>query len=180
MKRQFAGRHGIIKPCAIFGESPGESIIINNLAYLLRTFPVMPIVGDGKYPLHPVHVKDMARLCVEAGLDERGDGEYDWDAVNPEKTTYLELLTTLRDAIGARTVFMTGMPRELAYQLTRPLNWWQQDILIDKTDIDLMTHHITCSHKEPLGTIKFSEWAKENDDQLGQEYLNSMQQYYKK
>lgn len=85
VKEQFKERHGIIKPCAIFGETPAESILMNNLAYLIRTFPVFAVVGDGKYPLHPVHVEDMARLCIEAGLDEHGLKEYDWDAANPEK-----------------------------------------------------------------------------------------------
>lgn len=56
VKRVFPGKHGIVKPCTIFGDTPNESIVINNIAYLLRTFPVFAIVGDGKYPLHPVHV----------------------------------------------------------------------------------------------------------------------------
>jgi hypothetical protein len=34
----------------------------------------------------------MARLIIESGLDEHGLKEYDWDAVNPEKTSYIELL----------------------------------------------------------------------------------------
>jgi len=139
----------------------------------------MAIVGDGKYPLHPVHVADMARLCIESGLDEHREGEYDWDAVNPEKTSYIDLLTTIRDAVGAKTRFIKHIPREIAYQCTKPINWWQDDILIDKTDIDLMTHKITCSHKEPLGKIKLSEWAARHGDALGREYINSMKQYYK-
>ena len=28
--------YGIVKPCTIYGDKPEESIIINNLAYLLR------------------------------------------------------------------------------------------------------------------------------------------------
>ena len=86
------GRFSVIKPCAVFGSTPQESILINNLAFLLRTFPVFAVVGDGKYPFHPVHVEDMARLIIESGLDEHGLKEYDWDAVNPEKTSYIELL----------------------------------------------------------------------------------------
>ena len=104
-----------MKPCTIFGDTPDESIIINNIAYLLRTFPVLAIVGDGKYPLHPVHVEDMARLCIESGLDDLGEGEYDWDACNPETTNYIELLETTRDIIGAKTIFVKHVPKEVAY-----------------------------------------------------------------
>jgi len=85
VKEQFKNKYGVVKPCTIFGDSANESIVINNLAYLMRTFPFMAIVGDGKYPYHPVHVRDMARLCLDAGLDTHGEGEYDYDAVNPEK-----------------------------------------------------------------------------------------------
>ena len=104
-----------MKPCTIFGDTPDESIIINNIAYLLKTFPVLAIVGDGKYPLHPVHVEDMARLCIESGLDDHGEGEYDWDACNPETTNYIELLETTRDIIGAKTIFVKHVPKEVAY-----------------------------------------------------------------
>ena len=178
VKQEFAGRFGVVKPCTIFGDTPDESIIINNIAYLLKTFPVLAIVGDGKYPLHPVHVEDMARLCIESGLDDHGEGEYDWDACNPETTNYIELLETTRDIIGAKTIFVKHVPKEVAYQCTKPINWWFKDILIDRTDIDLMTHHITCTHKEPLGKIKYSEWLERNKNELGNVYNNSLSRYY--
>jgi len=179
VKDRFAGRFGVVKPCAIFGATPRESILVNNLAYLMRTFPVLAVVGDGRYPLHPVHVEDVARLVVESGLDEHGLKEYDWDAVNPEKTDYIDLLETLRGAIGARTVFVKGVPESLAYWATKPINWWHDDILIDRTDINLMTEHITKSDKEALGRIRLSDWANENGNELGRVYINSMAQYYR-
>ena len=106
----------------------------------------MAIVGDGSYQFHPVHVEDMARLCIESGLDDLGEGEYDWDAVNPEKGSYIDFLKTTRDIIGAKTVFVKHVPADVAYYCTKPINWWFKDILIDRGDIDLMTNHITCSH----------------------------------
>ena len=178
VKEQFPGSYGIVKPCTIFGDTPEESIVINNIAYLLRTFPVMAIVGDGKYPLHPVHVRDMARLCIEAGIDEHGEGEYDLDAVNPEKTNFIDLLRITRDTLGTNCWLQTGVPLDLAFWCTKPLNWYHKDILIDKTDIDLMTNHITCSHKEPLGRIRYSDWIRENKDTLGRKYISSLQRYY--
>jgi len=38
VKDVFKGRHGVVKPCGIFGDTPNESILCNNIAYLLRTF----------------------------------------------------------------------------------------------------------------------------------------------
>ena len=41
--------YGIAKPCVIYGDNPEESILINNLAYLLRKFPVFLIPEKGEY-----------------------------------------------------------------------------------------------------------------------------------
>merc|ERR1712086_405050 len=100
----------------------------------------------------------MARLIIESGLDEHGLKEYDWDAVNPEKTSYIDLLEMLKGAVGANTLILKGIPESLAYLATKPINYWQNDILIDRTDINLMTEHITMSNKEPLGRIRLSDW----------------------
>ena len=37
-----------MKPCAIFGDTPEESILMNNLAFVLRKIPVfaVPLKGD--------------------------------------------------------------------------------------------------------------------------------------
>ena len=167
-----------MKPCTIFGDTAEESIVINNLAYLLRTFPVLAIVGDGQYPYHPVHVRDMARLCIECGIDEAGLKEYDVDAVSPDKMSYLELLTKTRDIIGTRCHLQTGVPRDLAFVCTKPLNWYHRDILIDKTDLDLLTEGITASHKPPTGLFSYTDWVEQNKDQLGRRYISSLHRYY--
>ena len=178
VKHQFKGNFGIIKPCAIFGDTPSESIVINNLAYLLRTFPMMPIVGDGRYPFHPVHVRDIARLCIEAGFDDHGLKEYDWDAVNPEKLDFIDLLTITKDIIGSNCYLQTNVPKELAFLCTKPINWLFKDILIDKTDLDLLTLRLTCSDKNPLGKIPYSDWIHKNRYELGKNYVNTIQRYY--
>jgi len=180
VKEQFKNKHGIIKPCTIFGDTAQESIVINNICYLLRTFPVMAIVGDGKYPYHPVHVRDMARLCIEAGLDDHGEGEYDWDAVLPDKMDYIDLLNVTKEILGINCYLQKNVPLDLAFACTKPMNWYHNDILIDKTDVELLTHHITASNKESLGRIKYTDWLRENKDTVGQKYISSLQRYYKK
>ena len=63
--------YGIVKPCAIFGDTPQESIVINNICYFMRTFPIFPVTGDASsYHLQPVHVRDLSELMVDAALDE--------------------------------------------------------------------------------------------------------------
>ena len=40
--------HTILRPAVIFGK---EDILINNIAFFLRYFPIFPIPGNGKYKL---------------------------------------------------------------------------------------------------------------------------------
>jgi hypothetical protein len=39
--------YGFAKPCVIYGSTPSESILINNMAYLIRTFPIILIPASG-------------------------------------------------------------------------------------------------------------------------------------
>jgi hypothetical protein len=121
----------------------------------------------------------MARLCIEAGFDENGHRECDYDAVNPEKTDYITLLRTIRNAIGARCLILPNIPESLVYQLSRPLSWWHDDILVDRTDLKLMLDGITSSDHPPLGRIALSTWVKEHRDTLGRQYISSLKRYYK-
>lgn len=41
--------YGIAKPCVIYGDTPQESILINNLAYLLRRLPIFLIPEKGDF-----------------------------------------------------------------------------------------------------------------------------------
>lgn len=76
----------------------------------MRRLKVMAVVGDGQYPLHPVHVEDMARLCVEAGFDLYNQGEYDWDACNPELTSYVEMLEMMKREMGISCLIVKHVP----------------------------------------------------------------------
>ena len=64
---------------------PGSSaasreILANNIAWILRRMPLFAIPGDGRYPVQPVHIDDLARICVEAA---DADGDVIVDAAGP-------------------------------------------------------------------------------------------------
>lgn len=54
--------YSIVRPTVIFGR---EDILINNIAWFLRKFPLFGIPGDGKYRARPIFVEDMAALLVD-------------------------------------------------------------------------------------------------------------------
>ncbi len=56
--------YAIVRPTWIFG---GErEILANNIAWILRRMPLFAIPGDGRYPVQPVHIDDLARICLDA------------------------------------------------------------------------------------------------------------------
>ena len=56
--------HAIVRPTLVFG---AEDVLLNNMAWAIRRFPVFPIVGSGDYLVRPVYVDDLAALAVAAG-----------------------------------------------------------------------------------------------------------------
>jgi NADH dehydrogenase len=53
----------IFRPSLIFGP---DDLFVNMLAGLIKTLPVVPVMGDGRYRLQPVSVIDVARSFVQA------------------------------------------------------------------------------------------------------------------
>src|SRR5207302_939707 len=76
----------IVRPTVVFGDG---DILMNNIAWLLRRFPVFAVPGDGRYRVRPVAVRDVARLAVEAG---EADDKRVEDAVGPDTYTFEEMV----------------------------------------------------------------------------------------
>ena len=56
--------YAIIRPTLVFGAG---DLLLNNMAWALRRFPVFPVCGNGDYPVQPVYGEDVAVQAVEAG-----------------------------------------------------------------------------------------------------------------
>ena len=65
--------YSVLRPAVLFGERPGEDILINNMAWVLRNFPVVGIPENGEYRLQPIHVEDLAALAVREAMAEGGE-----------------------------------------------------------------------------------------------------------
>src|SRR6266581_1424738 len=87
----------ILRPTVIFGL---EDILINNIAWFVRRFPVFGIPGDGRYRIRPIYVEDMARLIADEV--EREESAV-LDAVGPETYTFEELVRQIAAQLRLRT-----------------------------------------------------------------------------
>jgi uncharacterized protein YbjT (DUF2867 family) len=102
--RESGLSHAIVRPTVIFGP---EDILINNIAWSLRSFPVFAIPGTGEYLLQPVFVEDLAELAMNAA---QKNTNIELDAVGPEVFTFNELVRLLADLLG-RTVRIVHAPQ---------------------------------------------------------------------
>lgn len=160
--------HTILRPAVLFG---GEDILVNNLAWALRHLPIFGIFGDGSYRLQPIHVEDFARLAVERGLAP--DGRETIEAVGPETFTFRRFVETLAGAIGVRRPIVS-VPPAIALLAARLLGWWKGDVVITRDEVRGLMEERLYVDAPPVGSTRFTEWARRRGDRLGREYASEL------
>ena len=164
--------HSIIRPTVIFGF---EDILINNIAWFLRRFPVFPVAGRGDYPVQPVFVDDVARLAVESTT---ADSNETLDAVGPETFTFKELVTEIRRTTGGRALVMP-LPPKMVHTSALVMGLVLRDVVLTREEIDgLMSGHLA-SPNPPTATGRLTEWLRENRSTLGRRYASELSRHYR-
>lgn len=173
--------YAVVRPCGIFGESPSESILMNNAAWVLRRTPLFLLAGTGEERFQPIHVHDMAELMHTLG-QSASTGE-ERDACGPDAPTARELFTAIARATGSwARVAAPGLPARVVTMLTKPLDLMTGDILLDADDLNLMGSGLTRADDPADPAIgrrrSLLAWLEQVGPQLGREYISSMQRYY--
>ena len=97
--------YSIVRPTWIFG---GErDVLANNIAWILRRMPAFALPGDGAYPVQPVHVEDLARICTDAG---NAAGDIVIDAAGPETMPFRDLVALVRAAVDTNSPILRIPP----------------------------------------------------------------------
>jgi uncharacterized protein YbjT (DUF2867 family) len=163
--------YGIIRPTVLFGEG---DILLNNIAYFLRRFPIFIVPGKGDYRLQPVYVDDVAALAVEAG--ERMDN-FALDAVGPEVFTFAELVRLIRDAVGSKAKIVHAPP-SLTMLCIGVLNYFVNDIVLTREELEGLMANLLVSDQPPTCPTRFSEWLRENAEQMGLHYAPELKRHF--
>jgi NADH dehydrogenase len=158
----------ILRPAVLFGK---EDILINNIAWTLRHLPVFGIFSDGSYRLQPIYVDDLARLAVEAGQEQT---DCIVDAIGPETFAYSELVWTIGDIIGKRRLMLSVSPT-VGYWAGWLIGKLMGDILITHDEITGLMQGLLYTSSPPVGTTRFTTWAKEHAATLGMHYASELQ-----
>ncbi len=165
--RESGVSHAVLRPAVLFGR---EDVLINNIAWLLRRFPVFGVMGDGSYRLQPIYVDDMARLAIAQG--RAGDNAV-VDAIGPETFTYRQLVDAIGAIIGCRRPIVTISPAT-GYRLARAIGRLVGDVLITREEIEGLMAGLLCVDAPPAGTTRLTDWARENAATLGLHYASEL------
>lgn len=162
----------ILRPTVIFGL---EDILINNIAWFVRHFPVFAIPGDGRYRIRPIYVEDMARLMTDA-VEQEGNSVI--DAVGPETYTFEELVKQIAARLPRRIRLIHG-PTPAAYAATRLAGWLVGDVVLTWEEYKGLMAGLLAPEGPPTGETRLSEWLAANREHIGVRYASEVARHYK-
>jgi NADH dehydrogenase len=162
----------ILRPTVLFG---AEGILFNNIAWMLRRFPVFAVPGRGDYRLQPLFVDDLAALAVAAGARMQTET---LEAAGPEVFTFDELVRLIAAAVGSRARLLHVSP-ERALQLTRMIGGAVGDVVLTGDEIAGLTRNLLVAAGPPAGRTRFSQWLKRHAASLGTAYLSEIERHFR-
>ena len=170
--KQSSLGYAILRPTVLFGN---EDILVNNIAWLLRNFPVFGLLGDGRYGLQPIFVEDYADLAVEmSGLDEN----IITDAVGPDIFTFKKMVQVVAKEIGHPARLMK-MPPKLALWASQIIGAFVGDVVLTQDEVDGLMAGLLVSSEPPRAKTHLADWLEENKNKVGVKYASEMKKHYR-
>jgi uncharacterized protein YbjT (DUF2867 family) len=164
--------YAILRPTVLFGTG---DILINNIAWLLRHFPIFAVPDIGDCSMQPGYMEDLANLAVSRGSTRTCSIE---DAVGPEAYTFEEIVRKIAVAVGSHTKIIRVGKRTLAPML-RVLGWVTGDVVLTDEELDGLAANLLLSKTPALCPTLFSEWLVANKSQVGSKYASELRRHYK-
>jgi NADH dehydrogenase len=155
--------YAIVRPTLVFGP---RDILVNNIAWILRRFPVFVVPGDGSGRVQPVSAEDVAEIVVTTAAGTV-------DAAGPEEYSFEELLRLVGAAIGCRRPLVHAPPRA-ALTLGAVVGAVRRDVVLTRDELEGLQASLLVSHEPPRGRDSFREWLERNGATLGRAYVSEL------
>ena len=165
--RESGLSYSILRPAVLFGR---EDVLINNIAWSLRRFPVFGLFGRGDYRLQPIYVDDLAELAVEQGQRRENTVV---DAIGPDTFTYRGLVEEIGRIIGKPRPIVS-LPPTVGYMGAVALGAIVGDVVITRQEIKGLMAGLLCVNSPPTGTTRLADWATEHAGSLGRRYASEL------
>ncbi len=132
--RESGMEYAVLRPSWIYG--PGDHSM-SRFVWFCRHLPLVPVIGDGRTPVYPAYVKDVARAVAD--LVRREDARTTvLELGGPERLTMDQVIRTIQQVIGKRRPLL-HQPPKLMKVLVRPLALMPAPILSPDA-IDFVTY----------------------------------------
>ena len=163
--------YSIIRPTLVFGK---EDILVNNMAWMIRTFPMVPIFGSGEYKIQPIFVEDLAALAIQCASENTSKTI---DAIGPETFTYKEMLSMMASTMGRKVLFFHLGP-QLGILLGKIIGLFVKDVILTKDELQGLMENKLCTEQAPNGSTKFSDWLESNKETVGKKYTSELARHF--
>ncbi len=159
--------YAILRPTVLFGK---EDILINNIAWALRRFPLFGLFGGGSYRLQPIYVDDLAAVAVAQGLRQE---DTIINAIGPETFSYRELVTAIGEIIEHPRPLL-NLPPSIAYLASLAIGRVVNDVFVTREEIEGLMAGLLYVDAPPAGQTKLTDWARRHASTLGVAYANEL------
>jgi len=164
--------YSIVRPTLVFGK---EDILVNNIAWLIRKFPVFPIFGSGQYKVQPVFVEDLARIAVASAGEP---GNVTVDAIGPETFSFESLVNLIASRVKPG-VELIHIPPSVGILLGQIIGLALGDIILTRDELQGLMEELLTSDQTPNGMTRFSDWLESNSNELGSAYSSEIDRHFK-
>ena len=163
--------HSILRPAVLFGETPAESILINNMAWSLRHLPAVATFGMGLYRLQPIHVQDFAELALDEA--EQTETHRVINATGAETYSFRELWQLLARAMHTPRPILP-VPAWFGLLATRVLGAIVGDVMLTRDEIAGLSQDRLAVDSPPAGQRRLSDWVMQHAEALGRRYESEL------
>lgn len=163
--------YGIVRPTVIFGEG---DVMVNDVAWLLRRFPVFAVPAGEAAPVRPVFVGDVARLCVQTGHMDR---DVVIDAVGPEVFHFADFVGAIRHAVGSQAR-LVPLPAPAVPLLARLVGRAVKDVVLTRQELAGLMAGLVTTEGKATGEVVFTEWLAAHSDTLGRQWASELGRHF--
>ena len=164
--------YAILRPTLIFGAG---DILVNNIAWLLRRFPVFALPGSGDYRLQPIAAEEVAAQAVAAAA---APGSTTFDVAGPDVFTFEELVRLIARTLGRKTRII-HVPPSMALFCVRALGRLVGDVILTPQELEGLRQNLLVAGGPPTGRIRFADWLEQNADTVGLGYASELQRHFR-
>ena len=161
----------ILRPALIFGR---EDILINNIAWCLRNFPIFGLFGSGDYLVQPIYVDDLAEFAIQA-RDKEEDKVV--NVAGPDTYTFDQLVHLIKSKVRSNSKILHPPPF-IPLIFAKIISQFVKDVLLTKDEMKGLMENLLYAETGLKGETQFSTWLEENKEFLGIQYASELKRHY--